>query len=185
MSLFPVLGIDPSMRNWGFALANIDTDNGNILVHEVSLTSTEKGGAKSTRVNSDDLRRCQEVYASLVPLLSRAKVACVEIPVGSQSARAMASYGMCLGILATISMPLIQVTALEVKSQSGYKYASKEEMIEWAVDLYPSAGWRMKGGKPILTNEHPADAVGAIHAGVKTAEFRSALNLYRAMAISS
>ena len=99
----------------------------------------------------------------------------VEVPVGSQSARAMASYGVCIGLLAALSdKPLIEVTPTEVKLAAvGSKTASKQEMISWASDLYPHLNWIKSRGKSELAdkNEHIADAIGAIHAGILTDEF--------------
>lgn len=61
----------------------------------------------------------------------------VEVPVGSQSARSMASYGICIGILASITKPMIQVTPTEVKMATvGSKTASKQDMIDWATSAY-------------------------------------------------
>ena len=178
-----VLGIDPSMSNWGLAFATVDSDTMAIELERLQLVSTkpeDKKVRKAVRQNSMDLRRAQElVGAQLIAQQGRA-IAIAEVPVGSQSARAMASYGICIGILASLRIPLIEVTPNEVKlAGAGVKNATKDEMIQWAMKEFPNANWltRRLHGEVVPTdaNEHLADAVGAIKAGVQTQQFRQAL----------
>ena len=175
-----VLGIDPSMSNWGLAFATVDSDTMAIELERLQLVSTkpeDKKVRKAVRQNSMDLRRAQElVGAQLIAQQGRA-IAIAEVPVGSQSARAMASYGICIGILASLRIPLIEVTPNEVKlAGAGVKNATKDEMIQWAMKEFPNANWltRRLHGEVVPTdaNEHLADAVGAIKAGVQTQQFR-------------
>ena len=57
------------------------------------------------------------------------------------------------------------------KKITGTPGATKDQMIEWAVNLYPSLPWiRMKRkapepGRILGKNEHIADAIGVLHAG--------------------
>jgi hypothetical protein len=78
-----------------------------------------------------------------------------ELPVGSQSSRAQTSYGICLGVLACINKPLIQLTPTEIKQHvGGKKDTSKAEIIEWAVSQQPNAPWlkkKLKVSKPSST----------------------------------
>lgn len=137
-------------------------------------------GVRVPYKDGKDLRRAQElVGAQLIAQQGRA-IAIAEVPVGSQSARAMASYGICIGILASLRIPLIEVTPNEVKlAGAGVKNATKDEMIQWAMKEFPNANWltRRLHGEVVPTdaNEHLADAVGAIKAGVQTQQFRQAL----------
>ena len=59
---------------------------------------------------------------------------------------------------------------------TGSKTASKDDMITWAVSQYSDANWltTKRGGHDIVTkkNEHLADAVAAVHAGMKTDLFQ-------------
>lgn len=94
--------------------------------------------------------------------------------------RSMASYGVCIGLIASIEKAMIQVTPSEVKvAATNKKTASKKEMIEWATGAYPDAGWFTKKQKGVVSfidkNEHPADALAAIHAGAKTDQFKQLL----------
>jgi Holliday junction resolvasome RuvABC endonuclease subunit len=109
-----------------------------------------------------------------------------EVPVGSQSSRAMCSYGVCIGLLAGLAarVPLIQVQPTEVKLAAvGTKTASKEEMIEWATGLYPQLPWFTTKRKGVTTfsakNEHIADAIAAIYAGILTDEFKRMIAMWK------
>lgn len=90
----------------------------------------------------------------------------------------MASYGVCIGVLASSSTPFIQVTPNEVKlAGTNKKTATKAQMIEWATKTYPYVNWFTNQKKGITTfsakNEHLADAIACVHAGVKTDLFRT------------
>lgn len=182
-------GIDPSLRNFGLAKGACDISTGSFEPSDLLLieTASDDKNKKSVRKNSDDLRRSRELYAGMTNFLLGVDLAFVEIPVGSQTARAMTSYGICIGLLASINVPLIQVTPSEVKvAATGNKNATKKEMIEWAVNSYPSAPWlthkRNNHFKITDKNEHLADAVAAIHAGAKTDTFKQLIAFQRKIA---
>ena len=179
-----IVGIDPALRNFGYAIATVDIKSGKFTVTDLELVKTEDDAGKKVRRNSDDLRRCRTHVEALKRITEGAALVAAEIPVGSQSARAMASYGACIGILAACEVPIIEVTPTENKVRAtGKKTASKDEMIEWAHNLFPEAPWltRKSGGKEVLKNEneHLADAVGAINAALQTEQWKQCLSLYR------
>tara|TARA_R100001086_G_C11837589_1_gene258256 strand:+ start:1281 stop:1841 length:561 start_codon:yes stop_codon:yes gene_type:complete len=180
-----VAGIDPALRNFGLAKATYDTETGELTPIALKLIETDKDKGKQVRKNSDDLRRATEHCKAIHEWISDCNMVMVEIPVGSQSARACVSYGMCIGILSSIGVSeykgrLIQVQPGEVKMAAcDTKHASKDEMIEWATEKYPDLPWLKGRGGPGKKNEHLADAVAAIHAGIETDEFR---NLIAALA---
>lgn len=174
-----VLAIDPSMSNFGLVLAQLDPLTGQIVgVPLLRLVATKPSANKKTvRKSSDDLRRAREIHEGLRDWVAKADLVCSEMPLGSQNASAMKSVGMCLGILGSITKPLIQVMPEEVKLASvGTKTASKAEMIEWAYTQQPAAAWlrkRGKGEQPLTNaNEHLADALAVIHASVRTDDFK-------------
>lgn len=181
--------IDPSMRNFGMAKGTIDLSDPAlpISVEHIYLVSTEgeKSARKVVRRNSEDLERAQKLFREARRYISDASIVFVEVPVGSQSARSMASYGICIGVLAALSdKPIVQVTPTEVKLAAvGTKTASKGEMIEWATELFPNLPWA-KGSKSKYAdkNEHMADAIAAVHAGVLTEEFLRLAAVFRLQA---
>jgi Holliday junction resolvasome RuvABC endonuclease subunit len=179
MALITVAGLDPSLRNFGMVKGTVDTAQPDTFrLQQMALQETTAGAkTKQVRKNSDDLERARLLYRTMTEFLQGVELVMVEVPVGSQSADGMKSYGVCLGLLSTIGLPMIQVTPTEVKLAAvGTKTASKLDMIHWAVDKYPTASWftRKLLGKHTLTNknEHLADAVAAVHAGMNTDEFK-------------
>jgi hypothetical protein len=173
-----IVGFDPSLANWGCAHLLFDTNTGLLspdLATPMELIKTENEAGKKVRKNSDDLVRASLLQSGMQRHCRGMAIACAEVPHGSQSARAMASYGICIGVLSACPIPLIELKEAEVKLESGYKHATKEEMIQWASALYPHLNWLKHGGKLTQANEHLADAIGAIHAGVRTPAFRAAI----------
>lgn len=179
----PVLGMDPSLTNWGLAEGLLDLTTGVLDTPHLTLVETSPGGGKQVRQNSDDLRRVEVIAATVLPAAKRAKVVFAEIPVGSQSSRAQTSYGVCLGVLGVLramGIPIIEVNPAENKLVfTGLKDATKAEMIRIAVANYPAANFPRHNGVIANKAEHVADAIAAIHAGVRTPVFQQIMRLYQ------
>ena len=179
-----IVGIDPALRNFGYAIATVDIETGKFEVTDLELVKTEDDAGTKVRRNSDDLRRCRTHVMALKRIVDGAAMVAAEIPVGSQSARAMASYGACIGILAACDVPMIEVTPSDIKvCATGKNTASKDEMIEWAHKKFPKAPWltrKTKAGTVLKNeNEHLADAVGAINASLQTEQWKQCLAMFR------
>lgn len=178
----PVVGFDPSLRNWGIAEGWLDLTTGYLDSLRLSLIETTEPKGKQVRQNSMDLHTAEQLAQQSLLAARKAKVVFVECPVGSQSARAMASYGICVGVLGAIraeGIPLIEVTPLEVKKTfTGNRNATKEMMINTAVSLYPEANFPRQRGKVTLKAEHVADAIAAIHAGAVTPMFQNLMRIF-------
>lgn len=181
--LIPVLGMDPSLRNWGLAEAHLDLNTGVMTTPVLSLVQPADLKGKQVRQNSNDLHLAETLSETVIKAAERSKVVFVECPVGSQSARAMASYGICVGILGAIrslGIPLIEVTPTETKEVfTGIKTATKKQMIDKAVELYPDANFPLWRGSITDKAEHVADAIASIHAGVNTPTFRNLIRLFQ------
>jgi len=186
-----ILGIDPALANTGIAVMRFNLETSELELDALSLleTAPSKDG-KKVRKSSDDLDRMLTLHAGVQGAISMFSPAFVvaEVPSGTQSARASFSNGGCCMMLAAVQyvVPLIQVSPTEVKVASvGHKHAAKEEMIEWAVGKYPAAQWltvKRKGQMELVAkNEHLADAVAAVHAGIKTQQFLSAAAVLRSI----
>lgn len=182
-----VVGMDPSLRNWGISLGTLDVDSGKLTIDEVKVINPVLPEGKQIRQNSLDLESAKQLCTNALKAAEDAKAIFVEVPVGSQSARAMASYGICVGILGALratGKPFFEVTPTEVKMISvGRKTASKQDMINWAVGAHPEANWptyQVKGVTQIseAKAEHMADATAAIHAGVHTNEFKQLIQFF-------
>jgi Holliday junction resolvasome RuvABC endonuclease subunit len=181
MAELRVLGFDPSLNNWGIAAGIYCTDTAQLTVKNVLVTRPDLPKGKQVRQNSKDLTAAQQLAAAALDVAPQAHAIFVEVPVGSQSARAMASYGVCVGILGTLraqGIPFFEVTPTEVKTAAvGTKNATKSQMIQWAMSKHPDAGWPtyLKNGKTLVSEaqaEHMADAIAAIEAGLQLEEFR-------------
>jgi Holliday junction resolvasome RuvABC endonuclease subunit len=195
-----LVGMDPSLRNWGLARASWDIVTGDLQVMLLKLSNPVLHTGKQVRQNSIDQQAAQQLYENAAAFMAGAHATFVEVPVGSQSARAMASYGICVGVLGALranGLQYLEVTASEVKlAGHGTKTASKDDMIAWASRIHPDAPWLRYQhdckGKPSKTNpsvtvsaytkgqltsdnEHLADAVAAIHAGLRLNTFKQML----------
>jgi len=178
------VGCDPSLRNWGLAVATFDTATQTLTVNELVLTCPDLPKGKQVRQNSLDLESASQLYESTIATVRGADAVFVEVPVGSQSARAMASYGICVGVLGALranSVPFFEVTPSEVKlAGAGSKTATKQEMIAWAMNKHPEANWPTykQNGKSLVSEakaEHQADAVATIYAGMTCNSFKQML----------
>lgn len=175
-----IAAIDPSLAHFGMAKLDYRPSRAKQLgeehlfhVLELKLIDTEKDKGKAVRRNSDDLRRSREIIDALEHFTKDCEFVFAEIPSGAQNARAAFAFGIVVGILAGIRIPLIQVQPLETKKATvGTKTASKADMIEWATTRYPDAPWIKRAGKLTLANEHLADAIAIAHAGVLTDQFK-------------
>jgi len=168
-------GLDPSLSNFGMAKGvayykRCATEPWAMDIQEIALVSTKADKATKYK-NEDDTRRARELGVAMLTFFEDVDTIYVELPVGSQSARAMASYGICVGVCAALGKRLVRVAAKDVKLiATNNPKAEKAEMIDWATNKYPKLPWltRKLKGESVLTNanEHVADAIAAIHAGL-------------------
>lgn len=190
MSLLHVVGFDPSLRNWGIAKGVMTAEiPGSLEITHLGVIQPVLPTGKQVRQNSLDLESARQLCAQALAAAQGAHAIFVEVPVGSQSARAMASYGICVGVLGALrasGIPFFEVTPTEVKMISvGKKTATKSEMIQWAYNRHPEAKWPtyMQHGQDVISEakaEHMADAVAAIHAGLASNQFQQTLPFLRA-----
>ena len=176
-----VMGIDPSLRNTGIAIASVSPDTNRILSIDDLILARTQPGPKSQRKSSADYEAASIISAMIRNAVEEynPKVVFAEIPSGTQSSRASFALGITLGIMATMQPKPIEVTPQQTKLQSvGIRTATKGEMIQWATLLYPGAPWqRSRTGRIMNANEHLADACGVIHAGLVTPEWEVIRNL--------
>jgi Holliday junction resolvasome RuvABC endonuclease subunit len=184
-----VVGFDPSLRNWGIAIGSVIPGKPeSLLLERVGIINPALPKGKQVRQNSLDLEAAKQLCAGAIIAAHEADAIFVEVPVGSQSSRAMASYGICVGVLGSLratGIPLFEVTPTEVKlAGAGKVSASKIEMIDWAVNKHPEVSWPtyVQKGKLLITTsiaEHEADAVAAIYAGMACSSFQQMLSFLR------
>jgi len=184
-----VVGFDPSMNNWGIAHGTLypgELNNGfTLLITDISVTQPVIPTGKQVRQNNKDLEAAKQLSMGALAAAQGAKAIFVEVPHGSQSARAMASYGLCVGVLGSLrasGIPFFEVSEGEVKLASLGKKSktTKLEMIQWAMAKHPEANWPTykRDGKDIVSEskaEHMADAIAAIYAGIASNSFQQVL----------
>lgn len=180
-----VVGFDPSLRNWGISKGYIVRGVPNSLtIEHLDVLNPNLPTGKQVRQNSLDLEAAKQLCMGALEAAKDAQAIFVEVPVGSQSARAMASYGICVGVLGALratGIPFFEVTPNEVKlAGAGLKTASKTDMIQWAIHKHPEANWPMLKRKGVTSvseakAEHMADATATIYAGLACNSFQQVL----------
>lgn len=180
-----IVGMDPSMLNWGISVGHFNLDSEELIIQELRTLSYKPPKTK-LRKNYKDILRANFLYTELSHILHDADIIMAEIPVGSKSARAMASYSMCVTIVGALNILdiLIPVTPSDVKLIVGDPEASKDDVMEWAIEAHPEAPWAtyIKKGieyynKSVI--EHQADAIAAMYAGSLTPKFNSLIQSLR------
>ena len=183
MGIVTVAGIDPSLRNTGVAIAKIDAESNRIMcIEDLRLIQTQPSKVKTQRKSSADFQAASEIASTLRQIIQGGEIQVVfaEVPSGTQSARASFALGICTGLIASVLPTPIEVTPNQTKIHSiGIRTATKGEMIEWATERYPEAPWLKRGGRFLNSNEHLADAVGVIHAGLVSPEWTTIKNLLK------
>lgn len=168
-----LMGVDASMSNVGLCFGQLVEDR--IEIEKIYLISTEKDKSKKIRVSSDVIRRCREINTALDFYVEThaPQIIFAETPSGSQNHSSAVSYGITCALLSKFT-GLIEVTPIEIKKTILNKNSgSKREMINWASNLFPHLQW-FPGKKHKLAdkNEHMADAIGSVFAGIQTEEFK-------------
>lgn len=179
-----ISGMDGSLRNFGVAVVSLDVETMEMTVEDLVLLKTEKGKEKTVRKSSDNLERAQSIATGLEETLKGSISVFAEVPSGGQSYDAVLGFGIVIGLYASVKVPLLEVSPSETKKAAvGTRTASKQEIIDWAVEKFPNAPWRTRklNGKlvPTQDNEHLADAVAIVHAGIKTPAFQQTLQILR------
>mgnify|MGYP005611262131 FL=1 len=85
-----VVGMDPSLRNWGLSIGTLDLDTKQVVIDEVAVVNPTLPKGKQVRQNSLDLESAKQLCAKTLAAVNGAQAIFVEVPIGSQSARAMA-----------------------------------------------------------------------------------------------
>ena len=177
--------MDPSLRHWGLSEAELDLTDGVLTTPLGSIIEPKDLQGKNMRVNMNDQWLAEQLAIPVIAACKRAKAIFVEVPVGSQSARAMASYGVCVGILGAVralGIPYFQVGATENKRTfAGNPNATKKQMISALIEYYPDIILPQGQTKGAIgdKSEHIADATASIQSGVLTPEFQTVLTILR------
>lgn len=167
-----IVGFDPSLRNWGYCRAIYDPNAKSLLIKDGGVITSS--AQTQPFQNLEDLGSATQLYSGLHDLIQKYQPAYLvaELPTGSQSSRAMVSYGVCIALSAALAyqdgehtLPLLTVSPQEVKRTVGQIDASKEQVIDWVVNTYPEVcAWLNK--YPKGKQEHICDAIVATHTAI-------------------
>lgn len=119
-----IIGFDPSLRNWGYCIATY-ADN-KLTFHQGGVIHSRPNTKQ--KQNLQDLLSATQLYSQLKQLMTTHKPDYIvaELPVGSQSSRAMVSYATCISLCSVLAFndgiktrPFINIPPQEVKKNSG------------------------------------------------------------------
>lgn len=174
------LGLDGGLKNFGLCVAYFD--NKNVHIEKLIISKTAPSKAKDVKRSIDDLTRFRQHAMIIRDTIQRWEIgiAVGEIPAGAKDARALYAFGGVLGLYASLDIPFIPVTPSDVKiAAAGNKHADKEDIIEAMYSRFPYANWitskrankmeiKSKEGLYLTPdNEHLADSIGAVLAGIE------------------
>lgn len=173
-----IVGMDPSLRNWGMSKTLYDPVSHSLEILDFDLINPTLPKAK-LKQGELDIIAAQQLFTQAYHFAKDADIVCVEVPVGSQSARAMVSYATCtatIGALIAMGINAVAVTPTEVKKVIGIKDASKHQVIEWVRMRHPLAPYPTyrRNGQDLISEakaEHICDSVVAIYAGMRKKRF--------------
>lgn len=161
-----VAGLDPSLRNFGVVLGTINADClDELIITGMKVLHTKNEPHKFKNVS--DLNSLPDLINDLWDLVSDVHVIFVELPIGSQTSRAMYSYGVCIALVALLQSQgkLVIVTREnQRKALLGVDKVTKQDMIDWVNDTYPNNPHfnSLKNAE----REHAADALASVHVGI-------------------
>lgn len=178
MSRSIVLGVDPGLANFGWALVELEPNGAERFV-ECGVMSTEKSQRKGNVLASDDnMRRARELHDGLLGVLRTvgkvypcgdANIVAIAAEAMSfvRAASAAAKLAMSWGVLAAFSayrdMPIVQASPqLIKKTMCGVATATKEDVQRAIAERFGTHPDAMFSHLRKTEREHAADALAAI-----------------------
>lgn len=172
---YTIIGFDPSLRNWGYCIAKYDSSKRTLEFADTGVIHSKP--TQHDRKNLEDLQSATQLYHGLQELVQwhAPDYFVAELPVGSQSSRAMVSYATCISLCAALAhgdgintTPLLAVTPQAIKKVvSGTNEASKQQVINWVKEHYADT-YQSITDYPKSKQEHICDAIVAVHCAILT-----------------
>lgn len=172
-----IAGIDPSLRNTGIAIGELDVQTQLLKITKLHLVETEPD--KTQPASEDLLRRCMEIHHAARQHTAGCQRVCAELPTGGSTKQTAFALGAgFVAALVSLPVPIVSVTPYDLKHTAlGHlpgKQRDKKAMVLWAMQAHPEAPWPSyvhDGMVYPVTDvrhlEHLADAIAAIHAGIE------------------
>tara|TARA_R100000008_G_scaffold66037_1_gene43028 strand:- start:3506 stop:4057 length:552 start_codon:yes stop_codon:yes gene_type:complete len=164
-----VLGCDPGIANFGYALVELGRAPGDDRLHELGVITTKPSAKKrNVRQNDDINRRLTEIVADLHEIVReyRVMLVCTESFSPPRHSGTAAKLGMVFGSLNTLclleDLPLLSVSPQDIKhAVTGSRSASKAD-IESVLRKRDADAGRLLDRVTASKREHPVDAWAAI-----------------------
>lgn len=164
-----VLGMDPGFASFGQCLVKLLPEGEKIIT--VRVFTTKKDDKKRKTLASDDnYHRTVEIFSDLdkfVRKYRRVMAATAEAASSPRNASAAAkvalAWGAVAGVLTPDSIPLAQASPQKIKKTlCGRNNASKKEVQEALLEMYPGQFDVFMKEYPKTLWEHGFDAVGSV-----------------------
>lgn len=196
-----ILGLDPGLSFFGYAVADIDLASRKIIrTRELGTLKTERDTHAQIRRTSDDLRRARCLHRDLSAVVDRhaINVAACEMVSTSPHARPSHAFGIMLGLVASFDFYLIELLPAQIKSAvAGNRHAPKDAIIRWALEVtakdpvsWPTSARQNRmdltyRAKHVTAQaSHQADALAAIQAALGTSQLDDAMALQKALKVA-
>lgn len=171
-----IVGFDPSLTHWGMSKGIYENQ---LHITEVGLIIPDVPKIKGMRQGEKDIIAASQLYTEAHAFAEGADIICIEVPTGSQSARAMVSYAVCITVISTFyaqDATIVAVTPQEAKNHVGNPKATKSDVIHWIQQKHPEIvfpTYKRNGELRISESqaEHMADSVLAIHTAMSKSRF--------------
>lgn len=174
-----IMGVDPSLACTGIVVV---VEDGDMLtpVHAEVVRSASTAKRLRRGVGVDDAMRAAALAESIAGCLRecRVDVLAVELPSGSQSARAARTAGICIGVLGTVADMLAEqvvwLTPYQCKAAvTGTRMGSKTAIAAGVLDAMPGLADWLDG--PVVAQEAISDAGAVVLAAKKVIDIGAAV----------
>jgi len=178
------ISIDPGLRNTALVWGIIE--NGVLVPHYWDYVGTKS--LKGEKTGFGAVRRARMINKKIAQYTRGFDIAFGEVPNGSQSAAAMKGLGISAYLLATINIPMVEVSPMDVKKvinpragKAKFKGSkervevSKEDVMEYCYKKYPNFPYERKkktGAVVLARMEHVCDAIVIAEAGMKKENYK-------------
>jgi hypothetical protein len=159
-----------------YATLSID---GILTILDSTTIKTKQNPTISKRKNVQDVSRVSSLIVDVMSYIDSIDVThiYIETPVGSQSSRAMFSYGVCITIEAYLKSIDYTVVSTSIRDTiTRVNGSNKSDTIAYIHNLFPDLLKKNKAGEPLKHQEHVADAACAILNGLDAQGIKYEIN---------
>jgi Holliday junction resolvasome RuvABC endonuclease subunit len=191
------MGIDPGFAATGFAIATVE-GRSPIIKSVLAIGLIESDVDATVRTKTEDrFLRAQLLQEQLRWVANEFQVDAIacEMPYLSVGRYTNFAHGILFGAIAALDLPTLLIWPAQLKSVARKSrkvagrrsFASKKEVIAWAMAVskpsrlaWPTSkvpntlGLKYKKQQVVVYAEHPADALAAIQAGIRTTQWLTA-----------